>query len=1741
MKRNIIYILLTPGIPINKHALEGKVSWGIKVFMAAVLLLFTTSFIQAQNTWLPTNGGAWTTPGNWSLGTVPVTGDDVVIGEQTGSITAVPTISLNSLTINGSCTLISTGAKIITITGTFSVADGATLSLGTSTSTNLDLTLAAGSSGIIHGTGILNLNSTAGNGYLHCSGSLTIEAGALITGNQNFRLFPASTLVIGNPGGIAASGASGAILLTGTRIYQNANYVYNGSAPQITGNGLTSTLPVTLTINNSAGVTLSDSLDFGGLLNMVSGTLNISGYNVTVGSLAGSGNITGSANSLLISVGSDNTSTEYSGVITNGTATSIALTKNGTGTLTLDGANSYSGLTSIKKGTLKLGGAGDGINTPLGTAASGTIISATASLDLNGFTLGTAEALTIYGSGISGSGVLINSSATSAGYSGLITLGSASSIIANAGDINITNTGTISGNFALTLGGTGNGSIASIIGTGTGAINKNGTGTWTLSGINTFTGLVNINAGTLKLGAAGNSTSTPLGLTGGARTTISSGAALDLNGYTLGAAEPLTINGTGPSGGGALTNSSSTAVSYSGLITLGSTSSIVANAGDINITNAGTIGGAAYGLTLDGSGNGSISSVIGTKSGTLTKNGTGTWTLSGANTFTGAVTINAGILKLGAAGGATNTPLGTISSGTTVSSGAALDLNGFTLGTAESLTLSGTGISNGGALMNSSATAVIFNGAISLAGPGSIGATGNITCKGVISGGNTLTKVGSGTLILTASNTFSGGLNISAGTVQSGAVNTIPNYDLMLNGGILSTGATIGYSESVKKLALSDNSIIALGTGSHTLSFTNSSAIPWTSGKMLTITGWQGTPGSSGTNGKINFGASGLTSSQLAQIVFFIGGTYYNTIMLSTGEIVPSTVTLTISTGTISGSPFCAGSSVSVPFTITGTFISGNAFTAQLSDATGGWSSPVNIGTLNQTTAGTIFATIPVSTATGTGYRIRVISSSPSVNGTDNGSNITVTAVLSAVTLTPNTTQNICYNGTGTQINVSETGGGTMISRQWGKRSVSGGVITSIPGQTGIDYLPAGADLGAGTWYIVCTSTPSCGSAAVSNEVTVIVSSALSAVSISPTGEQDVCATGTGVQLTVTETNGGLITGRQWGKRFTSGGLITPISGQTGSTYIPSGTDFGTGTWYLVCTSTPSCGSPIVSNEVIITVTETGMWLGVSADWNDPSNWCGGVPTLSTDVTIPYPSPNMPDIYGSVTAACNNLTINASASLSVEPNAQLTVAHTLTNNGTLNLNSDASGIFSLLMSSYSGSGISNAQIFVTGGGAPYYKWHYVAVPVDGLSVNYFTSVNAYDLMAYNDSRVVTSDFNGWSWWDGYGGYPGIAAGGGFTTMAYGRGYNFYNGSDATVNLTGLPTLGTDLPTASLQYSGPTSNLAIYGLNLLGNSLTCSLNWDDVTFSGPTNQVVYFTSNDQWISYLKGAGGTNGATNFIPPLQGFIVKSDDHGATVDFSNAKVHSTQARYKKSLSVVADTAQEIVYPKVKLELNGASTSDETIVWFNQAATTGYDEKYDGVKLFSSAAASGQLYSILSGINYVIDGVPPPSDSITVPLGIQIAQSGNYSLLKKTLEELDNYNVYLIDKANGNFMVDLKNSDQYTFSSDAGTFTDRFVLKFVSVLTSTKTKALSELNGKFNIYGTKNYVNILPPDDFAGVSNGIVKIYDFTGRVVSQTNNVGLFSGSLVQIPFSGRPGIYIVEIISGISRQTGKIIVRQ
>jgi len=115
-------------------------------------------------------------------------------------------------------------------------------------------------------------------------------------------------------------------------------------------------------------------------------------------------------------------------------------------------------------------------------------------------------------------------------------------------------------------------------------------------------------------------------------------------------------------------------------------------------------------------------------------------------------------------------------------------------------------------------------------------------------------------------------------------------------------------------------------------------------------------------------------------------------IMHQSDAIASATVTV----GNVSPTMFCAGSNLSVPYTANSGFTTGNVFTAQLSNATGSFGSPVNIGSVTSTTSGTISTTIPLGTGAGTGYLIRIVSTSPSVTSINTSNTLIIYAVPSA-------------------------------------------------------------------------------------------------------------------------------------------------------------------------------------------------------------------------------------------------------------------------------------------------------------------------------------------------------------------------------------------------------------------------------------------------------------------------------------------------------------------------------------------------------------------------------------------------------------------------------------------------------------------------------------------------------------------------------------------------------------------------
>jgi autotransporter-associated beta strand protein len=685
---------------------------------------------------------------NLTSGTTTISGTGGVSlgGAQSWTVGTGATLAVSSV-IGGSGPLTKAGAGTLTLTGANTYSGGTTLSAGTLLIQGSSTPTAAGStvtSGPL-GTGTLTLNG----------GTFGFATGASSTVANNVSVGGATNLEVASGTNEVLNGNwSGSGNLTLVQNGSTGQWQFGGDNSGYTGTFTQNTGTTSLAFNSASAGSANAAWVFNNAQNQRT-RLNFGTGTVNFGSISGTGsiaNVAGSGTSTM-SVGALNTSTTYSGIIggsTAGQGQNIALVKVGTGTLTLSGANTYTAGTTVSAGTVKIGNA-----TALGGNAGAVSVANGAALDLNGTTMTGTNALTLNGTGISAGGALTNSSATAATYAGLVSLGSDSSIVASSGKITLSNTGTITGSgFGLTLDGTASGStIASIIGTGTGSVTKQGAGTWTLSAANTYSGGTTINAGTLILGNAAS-----LGSTSGA----------------------LTV------GGGTL--NASTFSPTVGAVTLSSGS----------ITGSGILTGSSFALQ-----SGSVSTGLAGSGSTLTKSTAGTVTLSGANTYTGATNVNAGTLlfsgaastvgSLAVADGA-NLQLKSFSPSSSVLSGSSLTLGSSTGST---LTVDFNSLANPSVAPLSLSGGFTITGA-TLAGTGAGGLTNTngtpftlVSAAGGVTGtfANSTVTLGArstGTIgytstavtldITTDSITWSGASNSTWTTGTNGVVGPNPNW-----------------------------------------------------------------------------------------------------------------------------------------------------------------------------------------------------------------------------------------------------------------------------------------------------------------------------------------------------------------------------------------------------------------------------------------------------------------------------------------------------------------------------------------------------------------------------------------------------------------------------------------------------------------------------------------------------------------------------------------------------------------------------------------------------------------------------------------------------------------------------------------------------------------------------------------------------------------------------------------------------
>jgi fibronectin-binding autotransporter adhesin len=333
-----------------------------------------------------------------------------------------------------------------------SIPESVAFTAGTQTGT---ITL---SGAVVSGTTRVNTSGTASiAGVISGTGALIKEgSGSLTLSNAN--TYSGNTTI--NAGTLAVTGSLGTSRSYAGNISNSGVLTYNSSLNQtlggiVSGTGSLSKLGTgTLTLSgansysgdtliNAGTLTVSGSLANTSAVNILSGATYNLGASDTVGSITGAGNIM--LNNYTLSSGGDNTSTNFSGVISG----AGALTKSGNGTLTLSGANEYTGGTTVASGgSLKLA------NASALSSSSSVTVSSGGTLDVNGYSL--SNTLSLSGTGVNSVGALYNSSTSGITIGGIITLGATASIT-SLGDVIFNNAirGVNGQNYSLTMTATG--------------------------------------------------------------------------------------------------------------------------------------------------------------------------------------------------------------------------------------------------------------------------------------------------------------------------------------------------------------------------------------------------------------------------------------------------------------------------------------------------------------------------------------------------------------------------------------------------------------------------------------------------------------------------------------------------------------------------------------------------------------------------------------------------------------------------------------------------------------------------------------------------------------------------------------------------------------------------------------------------------------------------------------------------------------------------------------------------------------------------------------------------------------------------------------------------------------------------------------------------------------------------------------------------------------------------------------
>jgi hypothetical protein len=459
------------------------------------------------------------------------------------------------------------------------------------------------------------------------------------------------------------------------------------------------------------------------------------------------------------------------------------------------------------------------------------------------------------------------------------------------------------------------------------------------------------------------------------------------------------------------------------------------------------------------------------------------------------------------------------------------------------------------------------------------------------------------------------------------------------------------------------------------------------------------------------------------------------------------------------------------------------------------------------------------------------------------------------------------------------------------------------------------------------------------------------------------------------------------------------------------------------------------------------------------------------------------------------LTINASKSLTINSDKSLTVNGAFSNSGTVTIKSTASGTASLITNG-TVSGDVTVERYIVGYTLPTNGWHLLSSPV----ASFVISGSPFE------PGMGTDDLFSWDEAAGY--WYNYEQNEGPDDIIPGEGYLVAYNTTATKNFSGAIN-NDDITLTNLSYTTASTNT---GWHLLGNPFPSAITWGTSNWSLSNIDATAKIWSESSASYID--VNQNGV---IPAMQGFFVRVSSGTNSITIPKAdRTHSATNWYKgNDVNKLKLTAYDIE----------GSTAQQTIISFNEQATTGYDSEYDSYFMTGYAPL---FYTSIDGKPASTNTLPELTEELSLPIYFRKNDFSNFVIKMEGLESLTlDSPVYLTDQKTGT-TINFREVESYSFSAEDGDAMARFLLHFKAVGISSPAPIQKPLVNFIN--GELQVSNVVE-------GKVDVRVVDITGRVVVMES---FHTAAAVNMPLNVQTGIYIVEVAAENGKFANKIYVK-